>query len=96
MNNGCVCCTVRGDLVRILRKLAARPRRLDAVLIETTGLADPAPVAQARPQPHTTALQRVPSRPRCARRLHARAHAHTARRPGNRCADVGVGGAGAS
>lgn len=47
MNNGCVCCTVRGDLLRILDRLARRPGPpFDAVLIETTGLADPAPVAQ--------------------------------------------------
>jgi len=45
MNNGCVCCTVRGDLVRILSKLLSR-KALDGVLIETTGLADPAPVIQ--------------------------------------------------
>jgi len=46
MNNGCVCCTVRGDLIRILTKLMKRKNKLDAILIETTGLADPAPVAQ--------------------------------------------------
>ncbi|KAJ1447981.1 CobW/HypB/UreG, nucleotide-binding domain-containing protein [Pelagophyceae sp. CCMP2097] len=48
MNNGCVCCTVRGDLVRILGKLLNRrgKRRLDGIFIETTGLADPAPVVQ--------------------------------------------------
>ena len=50
MNNGCICCTVRGDLVRILGDLAARRAagtlRFDRVVIETTGLADPAPVAQ--------------------------------------------------
>ncbi|CAL8469947.1 g9489 [Coccomyxa elongata] len=46
MNNGCICCTVRGDLVRILNKLLKRKDRFDAILIETTGLADPAPVAQ--------------------------------------------------
>jgi G3E family GTPase len=46
MNNGCVCCTVRGDLIRILSKLLKRKNRFDAILIETTGLADPAPVAQ--------------------------------------------------
>jgi G3E family GTPase len=45
MNNGCLCCTVRGDLVRILQKLGKRSD-IEAVLIETTGLADPAPVAQ--------------------------------------------------
>jgi G3E family GTPase len=46
MNNGCVCCTVRGDLLRILDKLAKRETVFDHILIETTGLADPAPVAQ--------------------------------------------------
>ena len=48
MNNGCICCTVRGDLVRILGKILRRTasRKLDAIIIETTGLADPAPVAQ--------------------------------------------------
>ncbi|VEU40344.1 unnamed protein product [Pseudo-nitzschia multistriata] len=46
MNNGCVCCTVRGDLMRILEKLARDGAGFDHVLIETTGLADPAPVAQ--------------------------------------------------
>ena len=46
MNNGCICCTVRGDLIRILNRLAKRKDPLDAVLIETTGLADPGPVAQ--------------------------------------------------
>ena len=46
MNNGCICCTVRGDLVRIIDGLMKRKGRFDAILIETTGLADPAPVAQ--------------------------------------------------
>lgn len=46
MNNGCLCCTVRGDLIRILGSLAKRRDRFDHVLIETTGLADPGPVAQ--------------------------------------------------
>jgi len=50
MNNGCICCTVRGDLVRILGELAAKREagalQLNRVVIETTGLADPAPVAQ--------------------------------------------------
>ncbi|HYW57635.1 MAG TPA: GTP-binding protein [Polaromonas sp.] len=50
MNNGCICCTVRGDLVRILNELAAKRKagalKFDHVVIETTGLADPAPVAQ--------------------------------------------------
>jgi len=46
MNNGCICCTVRGDLIRILSKLFRRATKLDAIIIETTGLADPGPVAQ--------------------------------------------------
>ncbi|MCC5953236.1 MAG: GTP-binding protein [Acidimicrobiia bacterium] len=46
MNNGCICCTVRGDLIRILGNLLRRRDRFDHILIETTGLADPAPVAQ--------------------------------------------------
>ncbi len=47
MNNGCVCCTVRGDLVRVVEGLMRRPGRFDAILVETTGLADPAPVSQS-------------------------------------------------
>ena len=46
MNNGCICCTVRGDLIRILSGLMKRADQLDAIIVETTGLADPAPVAQ--------------------------------------------------
>ena len=46
MNNGCICCTVRGDLIRILARLAKRTTPLDGIIIETTGLADPGPVAQ--------------------------------------------------
>merc|ERR1711968_47138 len=49
MMNGCICCTVRQDLVEVVKKLAERHRagrKLDAIVIETTGLADPAPVAQ--------------------------------------------------
>ena len=46
MNNGCICCTVRGDLIRTLNDLMKRRQKFDYVLIETTGLADPAPVAQ--------------------------------------------------
>lgn len=47
MMNGCICCTVRQDLIVVLKKLAARPKgSIEAVVIETTGLADPAPVAQ--------------------------------------------------
>ena len=44
MDNGCVCCSVRGDLVRTLGQLAKRRKDFDAILLETTGLADPAPV----------------------------------------------------
>ncbi len=46
MNNGCICCTVRGDLIRIINGLMKRKGKFDAILVETTGLADPAPVAQ--------------------------------------------------
>ncbi len=46
MNNGCVCCTVRGDLIRIIDGLMRRKGKFDAIIVETTGLADPAPVAQ--------------------------------------------------
>jgi len=46
MNNGCICCTVRGDLLRILGKLHKQEKHFDHIIIETTGLADPAPVAQ--------------------------------------------------
>ena len=46
MNNGCICCTVRGDLIRILGGLLDRAERFDGVIIETTGLADPGPVIQ--------------------------------------------------
>jgi len=46
LNNGCICCRVRGDLIRILAKLRQRKDKFDSVLIETTGLADPGPVAQ--------------------------------------------------
>lgn len=46
MNNGCICCTVRGDLIRVVEGLMRRPGRFDAIIVETTGLADPAPVAQ--------------------------------------------------
>lgn len=46
MNNGCICCTVRGDLIRIISNLMKRRDRFDHLVIETTGLADPAPVIQ--------------------------------------------------
>jgi len=46
MNNGCVCCTVRGDLIRVVEGLMKRPGGFDGILVETTGLANPAPVAQ--------------------------------------------------
>src|SRR5262245_24079712 len=46
MNNGCICCTVRGDLIRIIDGLMRRRGKFDAIIVETTGLADPAPVAQ--------------------------------------------------
>jgi G3E family GTPase len=46
MNNGCVCCTVRGDLIRVVQGLMKRKGGFDAIVVETTGLADPGPVAQ--------------------------------------------------
>lgn len=46
MNNGCICCTVRGDLIRILGNLMRRRDKFDHILVETTGMADPSPVAQ--------------------------------------------------
>jgi G3E family GTPase len=46
MNNGCICCTVRGDLIRIINGLMKRRGRFDGIIVETTGLANPAPVAQ--------------------------------------------------
>lgn len=46
MNNGCICCTVRGDLIRILGNLMNRRDKFDHILVETTGMADPGPVAQ--------------------------------------------------
>src|ERR1051325_7438708 len=45
LNNGCLCCRVRGDLIRSLEDLFRRQKRFDYVLIETTGLADPSPIA---------------------------------------------------
>lgn len=46
MNNGCICCTVRGDLIRILGNLMKRKDKFDYIMIETTGMADPGPVVQ--------------------------------------------------
>ena len=46
MNNGCICCTVRGDLIRIVGGLMKRRDKFDGIIVETTGLANPAPVAQ--------------------------------------------------
>lgn len=46
MNNGCICCTVRGDLIRILTQLMKRKDKFDYIMLETTGMANPAPVAQ--------------------------------------------------
>src|SRR5258706_10766698 len=46
MNNGCICCTVRGDLIRTLNGLLAKGGNFDAIVVETTGLADPGPVAE--------------------------------------------------
>jgi len=46
MVNGCICCTVRGDLIKTLKELIYKLEKFDYILIETTGLGDPAPVAQ--------------------------------------------------
>src|SRR5258708_12724232 len=46
MNNGCICCTIRGDLIRTVHGLLAKGGNFDAIVVETTGLADPGPVAQ--------------------------------------------------
>jgi len=46
MNNGCICCTVRGDLIRTIQSLLLKEVRFDAILVETTGIADPGPIVQ--------------------------------------------------
>ncbi len=48
MNNGCICCTVRGDLIRILTALSRRAAALDAIIIETTGCGAPPPAVPPR------------------------------------------------
>jgi G3E family GTPase len=58
MNNGCVCCTVRGDLIRIIDGLMKRRGKFDAIIVETTGLADPAP--WPRPSSWTRTCRRRP------------------------------------
>src|SRR3546814_20135238 len=67
MNNGCICCTVRGDLIRIIEGLMKRKDRFDGIIVETTGLADPGPVAQTffvdedvarRAKPHSIVTER--------------------------------------
>jgi len=59
LNNGCLCCRVRGDLVRSLGDLFKKQKRFDYVLIETTGLADPGPVAQTFFMPEMAKLLRL-------------------------------------
>ncbi len=81
MNNGCICCTVRGDLVRVVENLTKRTGRFDAIIVETTGLADPVPVAQTffmdddvRSKTRSTPWWRwwTPSISACASRIRAR------------------------
>ena len=72
MNNGCICCTVRGDLIRILGNLMQRRDKFDRILIETTGLADPAPVAQTFFIDEEIAAQAAARRHRHRRRRRAR------------------------
>jgi len=54
MNNGCICCTVRGDLVRIIAGLMKRADKLDGIIVETTGLANPAPAFSSSAWPTAT------------------------------------------
>ncbi len=62
MNNGCICCTVRGDLIRTLHSLLGGERKFDGIIVETTGLADPGPVAQTFfIDPHLQARTRLDS-----------------------------------
>ena len=75
MNNGCICCTVRGDLIRILDGLMKRKGKFDAIIVETTGLADPAPVAQ------TFFVDEDVGEARAARRRRDRRRRQMAERP---------------
>src|SRR5689334_10531808 len=59
LNNGCICCRVRGDLVKSLADLFQKQKRFDYVLVETTGLADPGPVAQTFFMPELTKTLRL-------------------------------------
>ncbi len=59
MNNGCICCTVRGDLIRIIEGLMKRKDKFDGILVETTGLADPVP--SRRPSSPTTTSRPAPA-----------------------------------
>ena len=61
LNNGCVCCRVRGDLIKALHGLFQKQKRFDYVLVETTGLADPVPVAQTFFQPQISKTLRLDS-----------------------------------
>ncbi len=80
MNNGCICCTVRGDLIRIIEGLMKRRGKFDAIIVETTGLADPAPCGAD--------LLRRPGRLRQgpARRCRDGGGCQVARRPAEGCA----------
>ncbi len=79
MNNGCICCTVRGDLIRIIEGLMQRKGKFDAIIVETTGLADPAPVAQ------TFFVDEDVQEPRAARRRrHGRRRQMAGRAPARR------------
>ncbi len=86
MNNGCICCTVRGDLVRIIDGLMRRKGKFDAIIVETTGLADPAPVAQTFFVDDDVQEERPPRRRghRRRRQMAARPAARMRRRPRTR------------
>ena len=77
MNNGCICCTVRGDLIRILGNLMKRREKFDYILVETTGMADPGPVAQTffvddEMQPSEARWHRHPRRRQACMAAHRR------------------------
>src|SRR5207245_2085628 len=76
MNNGCICCTVRGDLIRIIDGLMRRKGKFDAIIVETTGLADPTPVAQTFCVDEAVGRRSASSRPRPRWRARASSRRH--------------------
>jgi G3E family GTPase len=80
LSNGCICCTLREDLFVELAKLAAKPEGLDYILIESSGISEPLPVAESKVTAHSL---RVPNPfPRCTRNpTHTHTHTHTHTQP---------------